>query len=637
MLLPVTATLTVAACCALYGLGSWARLLNRAPQGTWPSTIGLGLAVVILIGGVLNAAHAAFAPVLWAVAGGAFASFCFLVFRRGRALRPERAALVWSAFVVAVAAAVGIFAAATQLPPSAYNWHDDFLKYFTHPVRMLETGTIFGSPFNAVGSDTLGGQAFLQAVVLSAAPLAFINAVDPVFCLVLCVLIVGGIAIARPAARAGAIIGMAAVIAINPQYVNISSTYSGAALIACLIVLTGDPRERAATDGAYPAALVGLLYAALIALKTTFALFVVLHVLLTVGLRARATGTLGHAAKTAIKTSLWTALCLAPWIATHAPYYVYGLRHMLAGGAQAFAPTVSDAISLFSTHLATYDGRAIDFTVAAAAVLLCAVAILIRLAPSTMAERAASRALLAGAAATAIGYVVIVLVVSPRLFGYEASFRYYAPVFIGTVPVILALSNLAWNPSDVRSRVRAIGMPAIGILVLGLFASSALARIEQAARSGSILAFTRTAEDPRYLAITRRVMSEENQARMQKLQRLVPAGQPILALVGAPFALDFARNPILDLDWSGLALPWAHEDALATPVTYVLWEFRGANTHPIDYYQSFAQGPGARHALMGHLALALISGLEAQAARSESLYADATTILFRTPEPIRLP
>ena len=55
-----------------------------------------------------------------------------------------------------------------SINPEIYNYHDDFQKYFLHPVKMLETGSIFGSKLSAVGNTVLGGQAFFQSFFVSA-------------------------------------------------------------------------------------------------------------------------------------------------------------------------------------------------------------------------------------------------------------------------------------------------------------------------------------------------------------------------------------------------------------------------------------------------------------------------------------
>ena len=82
-----------------------------------------------------------------------------------------------------------IFTIATQLPPSIYNFHDDYQKYFAYPVRMVETGTVFGSPLSAMGLQTLGAQAFLDGFVVAFFPIGYINGVDAVFGLFLCLIL----------------------------------------------------------------------------------------------------------------------------------------------------------------------------------------------------------------------------------------------------------------------------------------------------------------------------------------------------------------------------------------------------------------------------------------------------------------
>ena len=75
----------------------------------------------------------------------------------------------------------------SSINPDAYNYHDDFQKYFVHPIKMLETGSVFGGTLNAIGQQTLGGQAFFQSFFLSFIGLDAINVFDSVFCLTLSV------------------------------------------------------------------------------------------------------------------------------------------------------------------------------------------------------------------------------------------------------------------------------------------------------------------------------------------------------------------------------------------------------------------------------------------------------------------
>ena len=54
----------------------------------------------------------------------------------------------------------------SSINPDSYNYHDDYQKYFVHPIKMLETGSVFGSTLNAIGPQTLGGQAFFNHSLL---------------------------------------------------------------------------------------------------------------------------------------------------------------------------------------------------------------------------------------------------------------------------------------------------------------------------------------------------------------------------------------------------------------------------------------------------------------------------------------
>src|SRR5580692_3970764 len=133
-----TVVVFAAAAFALYGWGWAARRVLRARETNWPATAASGTAALVFLGGVLNLARLAYP---WALGCVAAAGIVFAVcgFKK-----PEMSVL--ARFLIP--GAVLIFTVATQVPPRAYNFHDDFQKYFAHPVRMLETGTVFGSPLN---------------------------------------------------------------------------------------------------------------------------------------------------------------------------------------------------------------------------------------------------------------------------------------------------------------------------------------------------------------------------------------------------------------------------------------------------------------------------------------------------------
>ncbi|MBT5047410.1 MAG: hypothetical protein HOM58_02825, partial [Rhodospirillaceae bacterium] len=285
-------------CCALFGWGRIVRWLtaggtDRGTPPSWAVTMMLGLALLIAVGGVLNLVRLAN---IWALSGliALGLGLCVAPWIR-RAVdsglpmphMPARTEIAARASLLALALAVLIFTIATQLPPALYNFGDDLQKYFAHPVRMLETGTLFGSPLSAMGSESLGGMSFLHGFIVAYFPLTYLNGVDAVFGLFLCLLLIAGFAWRHPALAPAALVAMADLYAINPQYVNISALYMGSALILAAIFVTAGPDEAGAPP---PPLALGLIYAALVALKPTFLIFAGLHGLFMIVAVTRTTG-----------------------------------------------------------------------------------------------------------------------------------------------------------------------------------------------------------------------------------------------------------------------------------------------------------------------------------------------------------
>ena len=171
---------------SLYGYGFFFQKIDRPPRTTsWSTSIILGLGCWIFLGGVLNLLGLAYPWALRTMVAVGLGLFVIPLFHTtsrepvvGKRLR------VWFAeaapFLLPIIA-VSLFVIATLVPSAAFNWHDDFHKYMAYPVRMLQTGTLAGSPFNSLGTETLGGQTFLQGFVLSYFPLQYINGFDLLF------------------------------------------------------------------------------------------------------------------------------------------------------------------------------------------------------------------------------------------------------------------------------------------------------------------------------------------------------------------------------------------------------------------------------------------------------------------------
>lgn len=323
----LSAVVMLIAAWLLWGLGHFT-LRKCGRSAPFPVCMGVGLAVLIFAGGVLNCAHIARAPALWAVAV-AMAVVSVLETRRFK-FEPIKGKDAWIELAAAglVIAGVTGFAIHTQLPPRAFNLDDDFQRYFPHPVSMLATGSVLGSPLGGLGSTTLGAEAFLQGFVLSVLPIGYINGVDAVFGLMMLMLICAAAGWRRYPRFPGAAVGPLMVAIISPDYVNVSGLYIGSVLMATAVMLVVDEEEESGASSL----ILGLLYAALVAVKPTFVLFPVFHLSMSALKVESEFYPWRDALKWVGKVVLWAGLGLAPWIATHLPNY-------LANGNLRYDPT----------------------------------------------------------------------------------------------------------------------------------------------------------------------------------------------------------------------------------------------------------------------------------------------------------
>jgi hypothetical protein len=590
------------------GWGRAARRLLTPGPGSWATDAGLGLAALVALGGVLDLARLATRPVLVAVVTlGALLAIAELA--RVRTSLPAGAA-AWTELLLAAALAVGAigFRVATTVPAAAYNSVDDFQKYLVHPVRMLATGTVAGNPTSAIGAETLGGHAFLHGLVHAVLPLGYVGALDAA---------VGLAALAALAARAwwrrvaplpGAAIGVALVLVVEPQIVNVSSLYVGAALLATAFALCADDRE----PGPSPAA-VGLVYAALVASKTSFGLFVSLHAALVAVAVARRRGSLAAGAAWLGRSASWSIAFLAPWIIVHVPIW--------RGAGASLFPTppgiVRPPLDLLSAEPLFYGGTAAHYT--ALAVLAVGVA-----AAALALDRGRTAAVLgaaAGAATVGAAYLILTRLLPERLNGVEQGLRYSIPVLLAGLAVPLGIAAGA----GAGLARRALGSVAsLGAVALALaFGPEWVDRSAQALRTGSVLAFRTLATDPSYLELNAWVLAGGATPHMRAVQSRVPAGEPLVAWVGFPFLLDRARNPVFDVEPTSLANPWARFPA---NVRWAVWEYRGPTIPPrVDP----SVAPGEHERRMAAAKDARWGELERLAAGGAAVYDDGGFAVLR--------
>jgi hypothetical protein len=577
---------------AVTGWGLALSRLCRMAGGLWPRPAVVGLGVVLALGGVLNALHLAYpAALLVVVLAGLSAAGWFL---RGTKLAVLWAEITSHAAAYGLAGLVLAVTVATQLPPDAYSYADDYGKYFFHPLAMLHSGSVFSGPANALGSETLGGKAFLDGFIVAAFPLRFLNATDAVFGLLLCLLLAARLT-ARPLTAAALVL---AVAVIEPQYINISPLWLGAALMMGAAWLAAEDDKTAIA--------VGLIYAGLVSLKTTFALFVPVHLVLAAAGFLIAGRPFGAVARWAGVAAGLCALALAPWLLTHLPHY-------LAGLAAAPLPDAGmgplDRLEFFSPKPLAFAASMLQYTLL----------VLIGVAAAALAvwSRGKAMAPAAAAAATLLAcYAIMMIVYGPALAGYFNAVRYVTPFAIGLAPAVL---GLAAATVDRRIGLAMVLAPAL------LFAPDAIIRLNRALDDGFILSFPAFAESRSYADFNARVWNGSLHQDVARWQALVPPGEPITAWINTPFYLDQSRNPVEVIDTAGLATRWARLPEHG----YVIYEYGGFASAVIDSDASLAHVAGAHERQIAMQKRAAFQRLRRDLDRGTALYQDDRVAVFK--------
>jgi hypothetical protein len=474
-------------------------------------------------------------------------------------------------------AAVILFTVATQLPPAVYNFHDDYQKYFAYPVRMLQTGTVFGSPLSAIGLQTLGAQAFLDGFVLAFFPIRYVNAVDAVFGLFLCLIL----ATQFTKKRVMTMVCLLSVVFINPQYVNISTLFCGSALILAIVA-----SEEAAT--------LGLLYAALIAMKPIFVVFVAVHLLAIAAWRFRFL----------LRAGFTAAIFLAPWALLHAPHYLDALRGHRWEPAPFPGDIDTEKLNIFSMNTLPYGSTAANYTALVIAFVICGI----------LCRRA--KPLVACCIAGAASFVIFIYVLGPMQYGYEHGLRYFVPVALGLAPAIFGLT------AENRKGMLPVLVALIPLLA---FAPSLRVRILSEAEAHSAVSYWWLAKDPDYLAYNRKILFGPEAQTVKALQDRIPAGEPILAWMNTPFLLDYKRNRIIDIDTAGVGVPWAKIPA----ARYLIWDYAGFATADEEDYLVRALNAGAGERRDSRLTLDFIGRLERMCEKGKVLYDDGEVKIVR--------
>jgi len=553
---------------------------------------------------------------------------------------------------VALIITVFIFTAITQAPPRGFNFHDDFEKYMTYPIRMLATGSLGGGFFNALGTETLGGQAFLHGFAAAHWPIGYVNTVDAVFALVLCLMIILFVALYVKLPYWLIPLVVAAPVFINPQYVNISTSYIASALILFLFLGPWAVRERNYPFLAWPhGACIALVYSALIALKTIFILVVVIHFLFLAVCFIYTSRPLKAVLTWIAAVSIFSLIFISPWLLLYLPQWldisIPNIEDVsLLDSSYKYLITIPD---LFSLDLLFYGfgSTFAHYTFTIIFVSLCGLLLVIDGFSRQWTDKTKTSFVFAAFMTPPIIYFLSIIFGGPILYGRDAMLRYVIPIIIAAVPTsmiiagsVLSASGLPKKIESQRSKPALLILALLSITLLGSFYGSFTERIKQAFQYGSILSFSDLARHPLFLDYNQFVLSAEASEKVLRAQQIVPKGEPLVAWTPLAIHLDYQRNRILDVNPSGLAAPWVDfpfvkgSDTGITffeqlEVRFLLWQYSGPFVRSEEYLKEWTQSPFFHYRTVGLRTLEFVKMLSDIVEHSQILYDDGTIMVIR--------
>lgn len=515
---------------ALIGWGGVvARLFGETgSRPDWGLAAGWGMALMLALGGVHALAGFARPWLLTTlvIAGAAlFAGDAFAGRRR------PAGSLV--AVLLALAAAALLARYASAVSHQALSCGDDNIAYFAFVARLLDTGTLI-EPFSLRRLSAYGGQTWLQALVMVVGDADQGYLLDRGIAAVVAFGLVlglfrdpgrGGRAGLRPA---HVLVALLLTVILPLPLLNSSSHYTG---LVMLLTLFRTLARLPAGGGASPRRLwlVGLVAAGAASLKATILLAAAatLAAWWMIGLWRDRGGWRRHGGEAAHLAAATLAF-LAPWMALMVRSSATPLFPLFPGNHRAgFAATYSGDLAL-GELVAQLGGFVLRPEVG-----------LFVLPIVLYAFRRGSRA---GLALYVGALVALVATVTTLTYDTaEILHRFVAPflnaAFIATVAVIVD-ESLAATPAGVGTGARRAGDTVLWVLAIALLPVP-------------------VARDVGRIADTwgKTVLGDAGRAVYARAQGSVPAGAAILVMVKHPFAFDYGRNRIVNVDVPGAVSP----------------------------------------------------------------------------------
>jgi hypothetical protein len=530
---------TVWSLLVLVAFGGWGSLVRWVVAPRERVDLGLrvvwGAALLCVLGGTLMVpALMRRATALVLVEVGVALALVFLARERSAVHRAWRLLSVGSKRAqglavasLAIAALVGVHYVA-----GVADWHinpyDDEIAYLSFVQKLLDTGTVL-EPFSLRRLAALGGQTFFQELVAIRATAAQGMTFDRSVCLVMIVLLVLGYR--RSGKRTGPLFALSAIVlfvTLPIAGINTASYYSGVAFFLGLFrtVTWLGRAERAPWKNALVVALVG---ATICTLRQNYLVVPAF----TLGFSYVARFWRTREWREAILAGAFSVALLAPWLAVAWQSNQTFLYPVVPG-------TANPALDFRSSATTFWDEARLLFSCVLDGMPMKTVFVFF-FAAALVRERDPRRPLASLVFGSCVGLVALV---HGTTQGDGDTLARYAFGFLiaGAIAVILVASTerFALRPSRALAFV---GITALAIVVTIVDSRPRLS-FTYARHFRNIDALGRS--------VPRSLETRPPEAKLyEQLQGTVPPGERLAILLDEPYHLDYARNPIWNLDMPG--------------------------------------------------------------------------------------
>jgi len=516
----------------------------------------------------------------------------------------------------------------SSLNPDTYNIYDDFQKYFLHPVKMLESGSVFGSNLSAIGRETFGGQAFFQSFYVTWLGLRGLNIFDSSFCLCVIIFIILEWSIKQKITFIG-FLTSSLIILIQPQYVNISSLYSGTLfMISSILIVLELLKNNLSYNLRNLKVFLGisLCFASLIVLKPFYILFPLIFFSLFIFFYFFFYKLNKEFICLILIIPILTIILCLPWtIISLKNYFNFqsniGPIDLQLNMLQGYVP------SLISIKTLKYGATQFHYT---SLIFLGSFLVLLNIfllknkkielnEDNTRIFIVSSSSLLA----SFIICLIILILAGIAYIEFATSIRYFIPFIIAIFPLsLLILSSLYKNHLQYLKVFTSL----ILLASLVSFFPHYVKRINQYYKCGSQLSFSSFACSKQYLNYNKFVFSTNKKDSVRKLQDFIPEGETIMAWINTPFYLDFKRNKIIEMDVAGINNSWATFPSSK----YMIWEYRGLATRSFKKLNRLANTAPFYDRMSAIKALILVKKIQEmlKTGKINIIKNDGSTIIF---------